>query len=112
AGCCIGMTSTVFALGLKDVIVTFLVSRSFIVAASSNLPVILLTSYWKKFTKSGAIIGMVTGLVASVILVAIGPHIMDPVDGWIQREPVNNLLNQGIISITLGLLSAIIGYLL
>lgn len=108
----IGMISTVFALGLKNVNVTFLVSLTFIVAASSNLPVILLTIYWKKFTKSGAIIGMVTGLVASVILVAIGPHIMDPVNGWIQREPVINLLNPGIISIPLGFISAIIGSLL
>src|SRR5699024_7688921 len=39
----IGLISTLFALGLKDVNVTFLVSLTFIVAASSNLPVILLT---------------------------------------------------------------------
>ncbi len=108
----IGMTATIFALGLKNVNVTFLVSLTFIVAASSILPVILLTIYWRKFTRSGAIIGMVTGLVASVVLVSVGPHIMDPVNGWIQREPVIDLLNPGIISIPLGFISAIIGSLL
>src|SRR5699024_10990726 len=38
----IGLISTLFALGLKNSNVTFLVSLTFIIAASSNLPVILL----------------------------------------------------------------------
>jgi len=108
----IGIISTIFALGLKNINVTFLVSLTFIVAASSNFPVILLTIYWKRFTKTGAIIGMLTGLVTSIILVAIGPHIMNPLNGWIQKEPIINLFNPGIISIPLGFISAIIGSLL
>src|SRR5690625_8052228 len=35
----IGIISTIFALGLKNINVTFLVSLTFIVAASSNFPV-------------------------------------------------------------------------
>src|SRR5690625_5107270 len=108
----IGIISTILALGLKNINVTFLVSLTFIVAASSNFPVILLTIYWKRFTKTGAIIGMLTGLVTSIILVAIGPHIMNPLNGWIQKEPIINLFNPGIISIPLGFISAIIGSLL
>lgn len=108
----IGITATIFALGLENINVTFLVSLTFIVAASSNLPVIVLTIYWRRFTKSGAIIGMVTGLIASIVLLAIGPHIMDPVNGWIEREPLINLLNPGIITIPLGFISAIVGSLL
>src|SRR5699024_3890768 len=80
--------------------------------ASSNFPVILLTIYWKRITKTGAIIGMLTGVVTSIILVAIGPHIMNPLNVWIQKEPIINLFNQGIISIPLGFISAIIGSLL
>src|SRR5699024_6161098 len=49
----IGIISTIFALGLKNINVTFLVSLTFIVAASSNFPVILLTIYCKRFTKTG-----------------------------------------------------------
>ena len=45
--------------------VTFLVSLTFIVAASSNLPIILFTIYWKRFSQTGAMIGMVSGLIAS-----------------------------------------------
>src|SRR5690625_6186201 len=55
---------------------------------------------------------MLTGLVTLMILVAIGPHIMKPLNGWIQKEPIINLFNPGIISIPLGFISAIIGSLL
>src|SRR5699024_5315966 len=78
----IGLISTLFALGLKNSNVTFLVSLTFIIAASSNLPVILLTIYWKRFSQTGAIIGLVSGLVASLILLFLGPHIMHMENGW------------------------------
>src|SRR5699024_5941727 len=61
----IGVISTLFALGLKDINVTFLVSLTFIVAASSNLPVILFTIYWRRFSQTGAYMGMIFGLVSS-----------------------------------------------
>lgn len=108
----IGLISTLFALGLKDVNVTFLVSLTFIVAASSNFPVIIFTIYWKKFSQAGAIIGMVMGLVSSITLLALGPHIMNVENGWILREPIISLFNPGIVSIPIGFLGAIIGSLL
>lgn len=108
----IGLISTLFALGLKNINVTFLVSLTFIVAASSNLPVILFTIYWRRFSKMGAIIGMVSGLIASISLLILGPHIMNVEDGWILREPIFSLYNPGIIAIPIGFLGAIIGSLL
>lgn len=108
----IGLISTLFALGLKNINVTFLVSLTFIVAASSNLPIILFTIYWKRFSQTGAIIGMVSGLVASLSLLVLGPHIMNVENGWILREPIFSLYNPGIIAIPIGFLGAIIGSLL
>src|SRR5699024_7650550 len=90
----------------------FLVSFSFIVAASGNLHVILLYIYWMRFINTGAIIGMLTGLITSIILVAIGPYIMNPLYGWFQKEPIINLFIPGIILIPLVFISAIIGSLL
>src|SRR5699024_6197708 len=89
----IGITSTIFALVLKNINVTFLVSLTFIVAASSNLPVLLFTRYWRKFSQTGAIIGMVSGLVASIVLLLLGPHVMNVQNGWILREPSISLAN-------------------
>ena len=108
----IGVISTIFALGLKDINVTFLVSLTFIVAAASNLPVILFTIYWKRFSRIGAMVGMISGLIASLVLLAFGPHIMNVEHGWIAKEPILSLYNPGIIAIPIGFLGSIIGSLL
>ncbi|AXI10271.1 cation acetate symporter [Oceanobacillus zhaokaii] len=108
----IGLISTLFALGLKNMNVTFLVSLTFIVAASSNLPVLLLTLYWKRFNQVGAVSGMVCGLLASLVLLLIGPHIMHPDGGWILMEAIVPLYNPGIIAIPIGFLAAYLGTIL
>ncbi|WP_047985514.1 solute symporter family protein [Ornithinibacillus californiensis] len=105
----IGLISTLFALQLEAINVTFLVSLTFVVAAASNFPVLILTIYWKRFTQIGAITGMVSGLLASLLLVILGPHIMNVDGGWIVRDSVISLYNPGIIAIPIGFLGAYLG---
>ncbi|UJL46634.1 cation acetate symporter [Virgibacillus sp. NKC19-16] len=105
----IGLVSTLIALGLRNINVTFLVSLTFIVAASSILPVLMFTIYWKRFNRAGAITGMITGLAGAFVLVLFGPHIMHPDHGWILREPLIPLYNPGIIAIPFGFLGAYLG---
>ena len=104
----------------KDANVAFLVALAFAVAASANLPVIVLSLFWKRFNTTGAVLGLATGLVASLALIIISPSIMkvDPpgVVGaarhLIQHPPIFPLENPGILSIPLGFLGAILGTLL
>src|SRR5262247_2854261 len=100
--------------------VAFLVALAFAVAASANLPVIVLSLFWKRFTTRGAVCGLATGLVASILLIIIGPSIMG-VDApgvtatarhLIQATPIFPLENPGIVSIPLGFLGAVLGTLL
>ena len=101
----------------KDANVAFLVALAFAVAASANLPVIVLSLFWKRFNTTGAVAGLAAGLIASLALIAISPSIMkvDPpsVVGaarhLIQRPPIFPLENPGILSIPLGFLGAILG---
>lgn len=53
--------------------VAFLVGLAFAVAASANLPVIVLSLFWKRFNTSGAVMGLATGLIASIGLILISP---------------------------------------
>lgn len=100
--------------------VAFLVALAFAVAASANLPVILLSIYWKRFNTTGAVVGLATGLIGSIVLIFIGPSIMtiDPptVTGaarhLIQRPPIFPLENPGILSIPIGFAGAFLGTLL
>src|SRR5215475_1329043 len=51
--------------------VAFLVALAFAVAASANLPVIVLSLFWRRFNTTGAVVGLGTGLVASLALIII-----------------------------------------
>ena len=92
--------------------VAFLVALAFAVAASANLPVILLSIFWKRFTTEGAVWGLGTGLASSLILIVIGPSIMGPdAQHLIHARPIFPLENPGIVSIPLGFLGAFLGTL-
>jgi len=105
----IGLVSTLFALRLEAMNVTFLVSMTFVVAASSIFPVLLFTIYWKRFTEVGAITGVISGLAASLLFVVFGPYVMNLEDGWIAKEALFSLYNPGIITIPIGFLGCILG---
>jgi cation/acetate symporter len=111
----IGMLSIVLAIALRSLNVAFLVGLAFAVAASANVPAILLTLYWRRFNTTGMITGMVTGLLSAVALIVLGPSVMG-VDApgvvarhLIQHAPLFPLDNPAIVSVPLGFLGAVLG---
>ena len=99
--------------------VAFLVGLAFAVAASANLPAIVLSIFWKRFNTCGAVCGLAVGLASSIGIIIISPTIMT-VDAptvaasarhLIQHAPIFPLENPGILTIPLGFLAAIIGTL-
>ena len=99
--------------------VAILVALAFAVAASANLPVIVLSLFWKRFTTEGAVWGLAAGLISSLALIAVSPSIMglDPPTAaktarhLIQMQPLFPLENPGIVSIPVGFLAAFLGTL-
>src|SRR3712207_8635057 len=71
----ISAAAIVLAIPLGSLNVAFLVALAFAVAASANVPVILLTIFWKRFNTAGAITGMLVGLISAVVLVIISPNV-------------------------------------
>lgn len=116
----VAIIAILLAIVLRDLNVAFLVGLAFAVAASANLPVILLTLFWRRFNTNGAVWGLLVGLVSSIVLIVIGPKIMgiDAADvvsskrHLIQMNPIFPLGNPAILSIPLGILAAVIGTLL
>jgi cation/acetate symporter len=100
--------------------VAFLVALALAVAASVNLPVIVLSILWRRFNTSVAVAGLAVGLLASIGLILISPSLMavDPptVTGaachLIQAKALFPLENPGVVSIPLGFLGAILGTLM
>jgi cation/acetate symporter len=97
--------------------VAFLVALAFAVAASANLPVIVMSIFWRRFNTAGAVAGLAVGLLASIGLILVSPSIMGidtantaaAARHLIQHAPLFPLENPGILSIPLGFLGAIIG---
>jgi cation/acetate symporter len=109
----IGAIAIVLASFARTQNVAFLVGLAFAVAASANLPTILFSLYWKRFTTSGAVTGILVGLFGSLLLVVVGPNVMGP-KGLIFKgsDPLFPLENPGIVSIPLGFAAAWLGTML
>ncbi|MFE4564335.1 cation acetate symporter, partial [Streptomyces anulatus] len=110
----IGVVSIGLGALARDLNVAGLVALAFAVAASANLPTILYSLFWKRFTTQGALWSIYGGLASSVLLVLFSPVVsskptsMFPdVDfAWFPLE------NPGLISIPLGFLLGWVGSLL
>lgn len=105
----VGLVSIWLAIGAQKMNVAILVALTFAVAASANLPLILFTLYWRRFTVQGALAGVITGVLTSLLLVCLGPSVMHPEHGLILAEPLFPLANPGLVSIPLGFLGALLG---
>jgi cation/acetate symporter len=102
----VGAVSILIAILLgPNANVAFLVALAFAVAASANLPVIVLSLFWRRFNTKGAVAGLATGLLSSLILILLSPGIM-------KTRALFPLENPGIISIPLGFIGAFIGTML
>jgi len=108
----VGGVSIFLAIKLQTLNVAFLVGLAFAVAASANLPAIVLSIYWKRFNTAGAVTGLAVGLLSSIILILISPSVMGlDAKSLIHAEPWFPLKNPGIVSIPLGFIAAIVATL-
>ena len=104
----ISIVLSIFAQSLN---VAFLSVLALGIAASANLPVILCTIYWKRFNATGAITGMLFGLISSLILVFLSPNVWNPVHGMgiFTGDPIFILSNPTIFTVPLGFIGAYLG---
>jgi cation/acetate symporter len=109
----IGAIAVALGVAARNLNVAFLVGLAFAVAASANLPTILFSLYWKRFTTVGAVVGIVVGLFSCLIVVAVGPTVIGPKGLWFKgADPIFPWENPGIVSIPLGFAAAWLGTLL
>ena len=92
--------------------IAFLISLAFAVAASANLPSILYTMYWKRFTTRGSVWSIYTGLISSVVLIVFSPAISGSKTAML-GEAVNfawfPLTNPALVSVPLAFMAGWLG---
>jgi cation/acetate symporter len=74
----VGIIAITVGILAKGQNVAHLVALAFAVAASSNLPAVFLTLYWKKCNTTGIILGMIVGSLTAIGLVMISPNMTYP----------------------------------
>ncbi|MDD5403588.1 MAG: cation acetate symporter [Sulfuricella sp.] len=74
----VGIMAITVGILAKGQNVAHLVALAFAVAASSNLPAVFLTLYWKKCNTTGIIAGMLVGSIAAIGLVMVSPNMTYP----------------------------------
>jgi len=107
----VGIIAIILGIIFKGINVTFLVGLAFAVAASANLPSIVMMLFWKKTTARGITASIFVGVSSAIGLILFSPTMYtlygkDPLTAPI---PLNN---PGIISIPLSFLTLIVVSLL
>ncbi|MFF0451048.1 cation acetate symporter [Streptomyces sp. NPDC004609] len=110
----IGVVSIALGALARDLNVAGLVALAFAVAASANLPTILYSLFWKRFTTQGALWSIYGGLLSSVVLVLFSPVVSGKPTSMFKDADFYwfPLENPGIVSIPLGFLLGWLGSVL
>ena len=74
----VGVIAITIGILAKGQNVAHLVALAFAVAASANLPVVLLTLYWKRCNTAGVVAGLVVGTLSAIALVLVSPNMTYP----------------------------------
>ena len=111
----LGVVAIVGGIGVQGQNIAFLVALAFAVAASANLPTILYSLYWRKFTTRGALWSMYGGLATAIVLIFFSKVVSGSETAMLGEEinfawfPLNN---PGIVSIPVGFLLGWLGSVL
>ena len=107
----VGILAILGGIGAQGQNVAFLVALAFAVAASANLPTILYSLFWKRFTTRGALWSMYGGLGSSILLILFSPVLWGAETSFFPDVDLAlyPLTNPGIISIPLSFLLGWLG---
>ncbi len=102
----------VIAIGLgilfKGFNVSYLVGWAFSIAASANLPALVMVLFWKGVTRQGVIAGIVVGLTSSLAWILLSADTFDKVYGLPPSDALVPFSQPGIVTIPLGFLTLIV----
>jgi cation/acetate symporter len=102
----------VAVIGGAGLNVSFMVGLAFAVAASANFPALLMALTWRRFNTTGAVTGVLFGVISSIVLVIVSPKVWPGAD-TVTGSPIGwELANPGIVSIPLGFIGCWLGTVL
>ncbi len=108
----VGIIAIVLGIVFKNLNVSFLVGWAFSVAASANLPSLVMILFWNGVTRQGVISAIITGMVSSLAWILLSGETYAKVYGMNPADSVLPFSQPGLITIPLGFLTLIVVSLL
>jgi len=107
----VGIVAIILGILFKGMNVNFLVGLAFAVAASANLPAIVMLLFWKKTTAKGITASITVGIISALTLILLSPSMFKQygLDATTAPVPFDN---PGFVSIPLSFLTLVIVSLL
>jgi cation/acetate symporter len=100
----VGVLAMLFGIAFEKINVTFLVGWAFNVAASANLPALVMLLFWKKTTKEGIAAGVFVGMASSLAWILTSPQAYKDVYGLSPSLALAPFSQPGLVTIPLGFL--------
>ncbi len=107
----VGIIAIILGILFKGMNVSFLVGWAFAVAASANLPAIMMLLFWKKTTAKGISWSVGVGMISALVIILLSPSMFERYGMGAAASPIP-LNNPGIISIPLSFITLVIVSLL
>ena len=108
----VGLIAIVLGILFQDLNPSYLVGWAFSVAASANLPALVMLLFWKGTTKQGIIAAVVVGMISSLTWILLSADTFEKVYGLTRADAVVPFSQPGIVTIPLGFLTLIVVSLL
>lgn len=97
----VGVIAIVLGILFEKFNVNYLVGWAFSVAASANLPALVMLLFWKKTTRQGVIASVVVGMTSSLAWILLSGDTYEAIYGWSKESSYMPFSQPGIVTIPL-----------
>lgn len=104
----VGIVAIALGILFKELNVSYLVGWAFSVAASANLPALVMLLFWKGTTRQGIIAAVLVGMVSSLAWILLSGETYDKVYGLPAADALTPFSQPGIVTIPLGFITLIL----
>ena len=108
AAVAVGIIAILLGIVFEKMNVNFLVGWAFNIAASANLPSLVMLLFWKRTTKQGITVAIFVGMITSLGWILLSAQAFKDVYGLNPADAIVPFSQPAIVSIPLGFLALII----
>ena len=108
----LGLVAMVLGIVFRNFNVSFLVGWAFNIAASANLPALVMLLFWPRTTRQGIIAAVTVGMLASLAWILLSADTFEKVYGMSRDLALTPFSQPGLVTIPLGFLVLIVVSLL